>query len=327
MKKKEFRSNIVGSLVRDAVKISLDLFKIMVPVIIVIKILQELGVIPYLAAPLGPAMKLVGLPAEMGLVWATAILNSPYAAIIVLLSLVKSTPITTAQATVLGTMMLVAHCLPVELRIAQKSGARLPFQAFLRLGGAYVLGWLLHVTYAHFGMFQGRTNILLRPDMQGRLEDEALTSWAAGQLADLFSIFVIILALLTLIRILQKLKVIDAMNRLLRPVLSHLGIGPRATTIAVIGLTLGISLGGGLIIHEVKSGSIDKKDVFHSLSLMGLSHSLIEDTLVMLLIGGHLSGLLFGRVAFTLVVIAVIVQISARLPAPFCDRFLWGAPG
>ena len=36
--------------------------------------------------------------------------------------------VTTAQATVLATMMLIAHTLPVELRIAQKSGPRLLFQ-------------------------------------------------------------------------------------------------------------------------------------------------------------------------------------------------------
>ena len=63
---------------KDATRISLDLFKIMVPVVIAVKILQELNLIGYLAAPLAPIMKLVGLPGEMGLVWATAPVNNIY---------------------------------------------------------------------------------------------------------------------------------------------------------------------------------------------------------------------------------------------------------
>jgi hypothetical protein len=315
--------NASKRLIRDAVKISLELFRIMVPLIILIKLLQELDVIEYLALPLGPVMKLVGLPAEMGLVWATAIFNNPYAAVIVLLSFIRDSPITTAQVTVLCVLMLVAHCLPVELRIAQKSGARLPFQALLRLGGAFLLGWVLHSIYTGFHLLQEPAKILLKPDIQSSVHGKSWTSWAMGQAQDLLSIFFIILGLLAIIRILEKLKVTELMNRLLQPVLTHLGIGQKATTIAIIGLTLGISLGGGLIIHESRSGNVDRKDVFYSLSLMGLSHSLIEDTLFMLLLGARISGLLLGRVLFSLVVVALMVRISLRLSQSFCERYLW----
>ena len=48
-------------------RISLELYKIMVPIIIVVKVLQELGLIVWLARPLAPVMHVVGLPGEMGL--------------------------------------------------------------------------------------------------------------------------------------------------------------------------------------------------------------------------------------------------------------------
>ena len=50
------------SLLREAVKVSWDLFKIMVPVIVLAKVLKEIGVVGYVGAALGPVMKLVGLP-------------------------------------------------------------------------------------------------------------------------------------------------------------------------------------------------------------------------------------------------------------------------
>ena len=124
---------------------------------------------------------------------------------------------------------------------------------------------------------------------------------------------------------LQKLRITDMMDRLLRPILRLMGIGGRASTITVIGLTMGIAYGGGLIIHEAKKGHIDKKDIFYSLSLMGLSHALIEDTLLMLMVGGHLIGILWARLAFALLMVTLLVKISTRIPEALCDRFLWGA--
>ena len=49
------------SLAVDIFKITLDLYKIMIPVIIAVKILEELGGIKYIAYALSPLMQLVGL--------------------------------------------------------------------------------------------------------------------------------------------------------------------------------------------------------------------------------------------------------------------------
>jgi spore maturation protein SpmB len=311
---------------RDALKLSFDLFKIMVPIIIAVKILQELDWIKYIAIPLAPVMKLVGLPGEMGLVWATAILNNLYGALVVLLSFVKDTPISTAQATVLCTMMLVAHTLPIELKIAQASGPRLLFQALSRLGSAIVFGWLLHVFYSGLDLLQSPANILLTQEAADVSHKQTIYSWACREVQNLLFIFIIILALFVFMQVLNKLKIIDFMNRVLGPFLKIMGIGPKASAIAMIGLTLGVSFGGGLIIHEARSGQIDKRDVFFSLTLMGLSHSLIEDTILMVMIGGHLSGILCARVLLSISAVALLVKVSAYLPTDFCERFLWGDP-
>jgi spore maturation protein SpmB len=313
-------------LFRDAIKLSFVLFRIMVPIIVVVKILQEFGMIKYLAIPLAPIMKLVGLPGELGLVWATAILNNLYGALVVLLSLVKDTPITTAQATILCTMMLVAHSLPIELKIAQASGPRLLFQAVSRLGSAILFGWLLNIFYFYFGLLQSPPSILIKQGVENITHRQSLYTWAFQEIQNLLYIFFIILGLFVFMKILTKLKIIDFLNRALGPFLKLMGIGPKASAIAMIGLTLGISFGGGLIIHEARSGRIDKRDVFFALTLMGLSHSLIEDTILMVMVGGHLSGLLFARLLLSILAVALLVKISFYLPLGFCEKFLWGNP-
>jgi hypothetical protein len=311
---------------RDAVKVSLSLFRIMIPVVILVRILQTLGWIEPLAVPFKPLMALVGLPAEMGIVWVTAMVNNLYGAIVVFVSLIREVPVTTAQATILATMMLIAHTLPVELRIAQKSGPRLLFQGISRVGAALVLGGILHLVYTASGRLQGPAKVLFTSDEASAPALGSWLQWARAEAWNLFSIFLIVLALFFLMRLLKELKVIALMDRLLGPLLRFMGIGPKASAITVIGLTTGLAYGGGLIIHEARSGQVEKKDVFFSLTLMGLCHSLIEDTMLMVMIGADLSGILWARLVFAILAVALVVRVTRKLPEGFCDRFLWGAP-
>jgi hypothetical protein len=311
---------IVKELGKDALSASLELFKVMIPILVAVKILQEMGLIQYLALPLEPVMKLVGLPAEMGIVWASALINNIYTGMIVLASLVGDTPLTSAQATVLGVLLLVGHALPVECAIARKSGARFLFQVVSRLIGAFILAWLLHMIYSATGTLQGSATMLFTPENGG---DPTIMAWVISQIKNMASIVLIIFTLMSIMRILQAIRVIDLMNRLLRPVLSLIGIGPKASAITVIGLTMGLSYGGGLIINEAKNGNVGKEDIFYSLTLMGLCHSLIEDSLLIMLIGGHISGVLWGRLVFSLIAMAGIVQLVRRLPKRTQASYLW----
>lgn len=310
----------IKGLAKDAITASLELFKVMVPILIGVKILQELGLIQYLALPLEPVMEMVGLPAEMGLVWASALINNIYTGMIVLASLVGDAPLTSAQATVIGVLILVGHGLPVECAIARKSGARFLFQVISRMVGAFILAWLLHAIYTTTGTLQGPAPMLFTPEGGG---DQSILAWSISQLENLASIVLIIFSLMTVMRILTAIRVIELMNRILRPVLSLIGIGPKASAITVIGLTMGLSYGGGLIINEAKNGSVGKEDVFYSLTLMGLCHSLIEDSLLITLIGGHISGVMWGRLAFAILAMAAIVQVVRRLPKRIQTSYLW----
>jgi spore maturation protein SpmB len=320
-------SAAVKRVFRDAVSITWDLYKIMIPVIVAVKILQEMDLIQYLAAPLLPLMQLVGLPGEMGFVWAAAIVNGVYSGVILLIAFVEHTPLSTSQMTVICTMMLVAHALPVELRIAQRSGTRLPFQMASRLLGAFILGWFLHQAYSLTGTLDSSATMLLNTGAPSGGAAKPLALWAVGEVRTLVWIFFIILALLGGMRLLEHFGIIGAINRMLTPVLAFVGIGPGAATVTMIGLTLGIAYGGGLIIHQARSGTVPPRDLFYSITLMGLSHSLVEDTFLMMMMGAHISGLLLGRVVFSLIVVGALTAICRRLPRGWAERALWHGAG
>lgn len=310
--------NYLLNIFKKSAGISLTLFKLMIPIIIVIKILEQLGLVILLSEWLSPIMEWVGLPGAMGLVWATALVTNLYGGIVVYASLASDVPMTVAQVTIISSMMLIAHALPIEGRIAQKAGVRISLTLLLRVGMAILFGILFNLIYSAGNWLQQPAELLWTPEVV----DKSLLSWAYGQLTSLVIIFCIVFALVLLLDVLKRVGIIDHITNLLRPVLQLLGIGREAETITLVGVTLGISYGGALLINEAQAGHIKPRDVLFSISLLGLSHSLIEDTLLMMLIGADLSGILLGRVIFTLVIIFVMVRLVQRCSVSTIDRYL-----
>lgn len=307
------------ALLLEGGRTSWTLFRILVPISIATRILAQMGVLEHLGAMLGPVMKVVGLPGSMGLVWATALATNLYGGILVFASLAPEEGLTVAQVSVLATMMLVAHGLPLELRIAQKAGPRLRATAVIRFGGALVLGFVLHQLYARGGFLQTPNTALWRP----AAPDPSWLAWAIGEARKLVTIFGIILCLLALMKLLRRIGITAVLTRLLKPVLTMLGMSEAAAPVTIIGITMGLTYGGGLIIEEAHSGRLSPRDVFFSLTFMGLCHSLIEDTLLMTVLGAHVSGIFWGRILFASLAIALLVRLIGRLPEASFNRFFF----
>jgi len=313
---------VAAELLRQAVKVSWDLLKIMVPISIAVRVLQELGVVALLGRLLSPVMSVVGLPGEMGLVWATAMVANIYGGLAVFAQVAPGLGLTVAQLSVLAAMILVAHTLPIELRIAQKAGPRLRFMGTLRFGGALVLGFILHRVYAAWGLLA----MPPRMHLPAAAADTGWWRWAIGQGRLIGYIFCVILGLLVLMRLLKWLGVTALLCRALAPVLRVLGMSGQAAPITIIGMVLGLNFGGGLIIQQARSGGLSKRDVFYSLALMGLAHSLIEDTLLMTALGAHWSATLLGRVVFAAVVVFLLVRVLSLVSDRTFDRMFFRPP-
>jgi len=307
---------------REALMTSLELFKVMIPAAVAVRILQELGLVEHLGRALAPVMHLVGLPGSMGLVWATCLTTSMYGGLIVLSSMPEAATLTAAQVTVLASMMLIAHTLPIEVGVARKSGVRAPFMVMFRTGAAFLFGWLLNTCY-HQLQWHQQTNIML---WKPAAPDAGLPGWAWSMCINMATIFAIIFALTIVLKILDQIGLNRLLSRCLKPVLNLIGISHSAAPITIIGMMLGLAYGGGLIIQTAKSGRIKARDILFSLSLMGLSHSLIEDTLIMLAIGARLDGILIGRVIYALVCMALLVRLVMFLPQRLFHRLFFTRP-
>ena len=306
-------------IVRESMRIYWTLLRISVPLLIIIRLLDEhFNFIAHVGDWLSPLMSWVGLPGQAGIVWATAIFLQLYAAMLVLASLWTQLDLTAAQATILATMMLTAHALPVELRIVQKAGVKLRAMLAVRLGGALAIGMLLSAVYDVGDWLQYPAKLYFVPPPP----TASWSAWFIGQAKNWALIYLVILALIIFIRILKASRAEHYLILALSPMLQKMGIGARATAITLIGITLGLSYGGALLIDESRRGDINRRDMLCVLTLLCLCHSLLEDTAAMLLVGAHISGVFFARILFTLLFMIIFAQAVKHMSDPALNRWL-----
>jgi len=298
--------SIIKSWFNQSITTSIKIFKIMIPVSIVVKILQETGLIVYIGNALSPLMNVMGLPGEMGLVWASAMIGNIYAGIITFFSI--GIDVTVAQITVISTVILIAHTLPIELAITQKAGVKAVSAFFFRFILGFIAGIILYHIYNVLNIYQNLPTGIEKVVMDS--DKVTWGSWALGELKNYAFVFCYITGLIILIDILKRVGIIAHINRWFYPVLKLLGIEKEVIPITVIGMTLGLAYGGGLIINEVKQTKLKRRNVCYALMLMSLSHSVIEDSLIMIAIGARVSGVFVFRFIFTLIVMYFFVKIT-----------------
>ena len=299
---------------RDAARLGLSsgykIFKWMLPVVILVRLLQMWGLTPYLETFFAPIMQLMGLPEWTSIIWVAAILANLYAALAVMAGSSAMETLTVAQLSILCTAMLVAHSLPVEARIAQVLGVRLPFILFIRLGTAICLGVILNLFYSFFGLLQAPVDFIWHITESPQAESLFWSLWS--ELMDLLLLVLIVILLVIFVEVLKALGFVYYCELLMKPLLRVLGISHQLAHIMAIGGLLGLTYGSGLLIAESEQRSFSGRDLAGALVFISMCHALIEDTLLMLFIGADLSAVLFARFFMCLIVVALLMRLNER---------------
>jgi hypothetical protein len=293
---------ILVNIFQETTKIFWILFKVILPVVIVIRALELIGAIPFLAKFLEPLTSFIGIDGSLGLVWMAAILVNIYAGLAAFASLQAIFDYSVAETTILGLIILIAHSLPIEVAIAKKSRISWIFNLSFRFINAIVAGKILNLIFTKYELFNEPNQSVLQ------VPNELVSNfeWATLQIQNFFIIFLIIFFIISTINILKALGVWSLIINIMKIPLSYLGMSEKVANIILIGLTLGISFGGGFLIEESKKNNISKKDILLSLSFLSLCHSIIEDTILILLLGSHISGILFFRFIYTVIIILLM---------------------
>jgi hypothetical protein len=294
-----------------------QLLKIMVPVMIAVRIAEELGLIEALAPTLAPVMELVGLPPEAGFVWLATLTVGIYGGLGAL-PLLADLPLSVAQVSILCAMMLFAHALPVEQAIVRKAGASFWATAVLRFATAIVYA-------AAISAISKATGWLTQPAETGLLRSMAPAGdgwldWLTASGISLVATFGIIVVLILLLDVFERTGITKRLTQGLQPVLRVSGLSGEMAPVTTVGVLLGLTYGGGLIMKETREKNFAPDARVLALCWISLSHSLLEDTGLMLAIGADIWVVLAGRVLLTLVLVRLIA--AAMTAAPQLTRWL-----
>ena len=246
---------ILINIVSETSNIFWVLFKVILPVVIVIRFLELLGAIPHLAKFLEPLTGFIGIDGSLGIVWMAAILVNIYAGMAAFASLQAIFDYSVAETTILGLIILIAHSLPIEVAIARQSRVSAIFNLLFRFINAIIAGKILNLIFIKYDLFSEKNISFLKAPST----TVSNIDWAILQIQNFLIIFLIIFFIITTINILKYLGIWQIIINILRAPLSYLGMSDKVANIILIGLTLGISFGGGFLIEESKKNNISKK--------------------------------------------------------------------
>lgn len=296
---------------QTSLKVFWQLIKIMVPVMLAVKVAAEIGLIDALGPLLAPVMALLSLPPEAGLVLVACFTIGIYGGLGAL-PLLAETALTTGQLSIVCAMMLFAHALPMEQAIVRKAGASFWFTAILRLLAALLYAALVTAICRATGW-------LSEPADAGLLHRMASPSagwldWLVSSLVSLAATFVIIVALILLLDLFERSGITRRLTAAMMPLLRFSGLSRDLAPVTTVGVLLGLTYGGGLIIKEAQEKNFEPKMRVLALCWISLSHSLIEDTGLMLAVGADIWVVLVGRVLLTLLAIRLIALTLDAVP-------------
>ncbi|MFU1914985.1 nucleoside recognition domain-containing protein [Bordetella avium] len=301
-------------LLRRSLRLFFTLAKVMLPIMLLVQIGQWLGWVDALGRVFGPVMGLLNLPAQAALIWMASVFVGVYGALAVLASLAAGLEMTAAQFSALASMILFAHSLPVEQAIVRRAGASFWATAALRLGAAISYGGAVSWACNAMGWLSQPVSFewLQGADMAGDPAHLSVGAWLQGtatSLALTFVVITVLLVLLVLLDIMDRSGLTRALRRGLTPVLRWSGLEPQVAPVTMLGVLLGLSYGGALIIEEAQRQQFSARTRFLALSWLSLSHSLIEDTLLLVAVGANGWIVLLGRVLLTLLVVAALARL------------------
>ena len=305
---------------RDTLAIYWELVRLIVPVTIATEILARLGVIAFISPAFDPLMRLFGLPADLGLAWLVGLLVGLWGAVPLLFVLAPPDTLTTADVTVFASLLLFAHALPIEQKIIQKAGPGFMVTTALRLFGGMAYAGLLHLVLSTTGW-------LSEPVSPGFIPAVPTHDWLSflwGLAETCLWMLVILVALAWMLELFRITGIMEGLMRALGPLLKLAGIRGEARAFTSVGLFLGISYGGGLLIREARSGTISPRQVFLSCVFMGFAHSIIEDTALFLALGADFAGIFVGRLVFAVAATAVIARITLAMSDGAFHGYLFG---
>lgn len=260
------------------------LMMIMIPFSLIVTLLHYAGVVEIIANVLAPPFRAIGLPGSAALALVTSLTLSLYPAIGVMTGL----GLTVRSMTILAMVCLIAHNYLVELTVTRRTGTPVVRMLLVRTCAAFLAGALLHLILPDSGVWAHSVAARVggaSPALEAEGLGELFALWAMESGGLMVRVFIIVTALMTTVELLEGYGVTRLIAGYLGGLMALFGLPRRVAFLWVVSNTLGLAYGAGVLVGEVDSGRVTPREGDLLNHHLGISHSLLEDTLLFVALG------------------------------------------
>lgn len=277
------------------------IFRITATVSFIMFLLKWMGILEWISVAVSPVFQLFGLPGEAALAYVSGYFINVYSCVAV----VSTLELSAREITILGTMTLAAHAMILECAVQHKTGTPTLYSFIIRTVSSLLLGILLNLILPGRPMYASCMTPLseipffqLQPDFRG-----LFTAWAFN----LLKLAVWMTCLIWLLNVIQRLfyefGIMEKISRFFRPLLTVFGLPHNTSFLWIVANVVGLSYGSAAMLDEMERSTISRQEVDLLNTHIGISHSNLEDLLLLTACGGIWYVILLSR--WTMAIILV----------------------
>lgn len=276
----------IKSVLPSTTKTCLWLLKITVGVSFAIMFLKYFNILPWFSNLLSPVFNALGLPGEAALPFVTGYFVNVYAAISVMVSFDFDIRV----LTILGTMVLCAHNMITETAVQKKTGTSAVRIIIIRTLSAFTLAFFLNKILPGEVAGTLSSGETVRPEFMVLFKD-----WLRSTAEVVLKMTVLIYTLAIVQKLLAEYGVIRWVSRFLKYFLAFFGLPARTSFLWIVANTLGLAYGAAVMMEEVENGHVNGRDIDLLNTHICISHSNLEDLLLLTALGSVWYVLLLSR--------------------------------
>jgi spore maturation protein SpmB len=276
----------IKAVIPTTTKTCLWLIKITVLISLGILILRYFNILHWFSSLISPVFNIFGLPGEASLAYVTGYFVNVYSAIAVIATL----DMDVRAITILSVMVLCSHNMIIETAVQKKTGSSAIRMVFIRTFSAFFLAFCLNLV-----MPGEVVSSVMDPASVSISFPEMLSNWFFSTLRVVVIMTTLIFALSILQRILSEFGIIRWISKFLRPFLAIFGLPAKTSFLWIVANILGLAYGAAVMIEEYESGKVNKTDIDLLNHHIAISHSNLEDVILLTSMGGLFWWLLLSR--------------------------------
>ena len=185
------------------------------------------------------------------------------------------------ELTILCTMVLCSHSMILETAVLKKTGVSGLRMIIVRTLSALFLGWFLNILLPA-GSGEVVTAAVAQEELTFWI---TLRDWLWATFKLVLLITVVIYTLNIIQRLLSEFGVMEVISKFLKPLMIFFGLPPKTAFLWIVANIIGLAYGAAAMLDEIARGQLKKREVLLINTHICISHSNLEDLILLTALG------------------------------------------